>query len=67
MCTKLDFSTGARIKAQQNGRMRFHVACEEDNFKQVCPIIRTYSKYMYTCMRSWGEGDTAHLRAHAHL
>ena len=38
MCTKLDYSTGTRVKAQQNGRLRFHVACEEDNFKQVCRL-----------------------------
>ena len=35
MCVKLDYSTGQRVQAQQNGRVRFHVACEPDDFKMV--------------------------------
>ena len=41
MCTKLDSSTGQRVQAQQNGRVRFHVACNPDDFKQVCAQQRS--------------------------
>ena len=41
MCIKLDYSTGQRVQAQQNGRVRFHVACNPDDFKQVCAQQRS--------------------------